>query len=458
MGSDGKFYTQEQVRAVIAYARDRGIRVVPEFDVPAHTQSWFVGYPELASGPGPYTLARTMGVKDPVMDPTRPEVYAMLDGFFVEMAALFPDDYFHIGGDENNGRQWSRSPHIHAYMRAHNIADNAALQTAFNQRVAEILKKHGKKMVGWDEILQPGLPADTVVQSWRGARSLRESAKQGYRVILSSGYYLDHVLPAAEHYRVDPLPEENDLSKEEAARVLGGEACMWGEYVTPETIDSRTWPRTAAIAERLWSPASVRDVGDMYRRLEAVSARLTERGLTHETYVDPMLRRLAGTSAIEPLRTLVDVVEPVKNYNRGEAHPITTDTSLTFLVDAARPDSAVARRFAALVDGFLADAPRFRTNRDALQRVLTQWRDVRPAINGILTRSPRRREVEPLAAELSSMGTAGLEAVRFVSTGASAPPGWREAKRVLLEQAGRSKAEVEFAILPAMRRLVTAVR
>ena len=164
MGSDGHFFTQDQVREVLEYARDRGIRVIPEFDIPGHTTSWFVGYPELASAPGPYRIERAWGIFDPCMDPTREEVYRFLDTFIGEMAALFPDEYFHIGGDEVNGKQWDGNPRIQAFKQQHGMKDNLDLQAYFNKRIQAIVEKHGKKMVGWDEILHPR-PA----QRYRGA-------------------------------------------------------------------------------------------------------------------------------------------------------------------------------------------------------------------------------------------------------------------------------------------------
>src|SRR5438876_2946867 len=123
LGSDGLYYTQEEVRDVIAYARERGIRVVPEFDIPGHSTAWFVGYPELASGPGPYQIERRWGIFDPAIDPTQEKTYKFLDEFIGEMAKLFPDQYFHIGGDEVNGKQWDANPKIQQFMRAHGIKD-----------------------------------------------------------------------------------------------------------------------------------------------------------------------------------------------------------------------------------------------------------------------------------------------------------------------------------------------
>jgi hexosaminidase len=205
LGSNGHFYSQEDIREVIEFAADRGIRVVPEFDVPGHTASWFVAHPELASGPGPYALDTTMMGIQPAMDPTRDEVYDFLDFFFGEMAGLFPDEYFHIGGDEVVPSQWNENPHIQAYMKENSLEDPHALQAHFNIRLQKILAAHGKTMTGWDEILHPDLPKEGIaVQTWRDHSSLWESARQGNKAILSAGYYLDHKQPASYHYSIDP--------------------------------------------------------------------------------------------------------------------------------------------------------------------------------------------------------------------------------------------------------------
>src|SRR6266566_8354626 len=229
-GSDGLYYTQEQLRDVIQYARDRGIRIVPELDMPGHSTSWFVGYPDLASGPGPYSIERKWGVFDPAMDPTRESTYKFLDGFVGEMAALFPDQFFHIGGDEVNGKQWDASPKIKDFMRAHGMKTDQDLQAYFNQRLQKIVAKHGKTMEGWDEILRPDLPKSIVIQSWRGPQSLADAARQGYRGLLSSGYYLDLMSPASQHYAVDPFTGPTaGLSDADKEKIIGGEACMWAE-------------------------------------------------------------------------------------------------------------------------------------------------------------------------------------------------------------------------------------
>ncbi len=205
MGSNGDFYTQEEIREVLEYAADRGIRVVPEFDIPGHTASWFVGHPELASAPGPYHLETSMMVMNPVMDPTRDEVYDFLDGFFGEMSELFPDDYLHIGGDEVIPTQWDENTDIQNYMKDNGLKDSHALQAHFNIRLQKLISGHGKIMMGWDEILHPDLPKEgIVVQTWRDHGSLWESARLGNKAVLSAGYYLDHKQSASFHYQVDP--------------------------------------------------------------------------------------------------------------------------------------------------------------------------------------------------------------------------------------------------------------
>jgi hexosaminidase len=456
MGSDGLFYTQDEAREIISYARERGIRVVPEFDIPGHATSWLVGHPELGSAPGPYTIERRPGIFEPALDPTRDEVYKVLDQFLGEMAALFPDAYMHIGGDENEGKQWDKNPQIQAFMKAKGIKDNHALQTYFNQHLLQILKKHGKRMMGWDEIFQPDLPKDVVIHSWRGPKALAEAARKGYDGILSNGYYIDLSFPASQHYLADPLPADSGLTEAEAAHILGGEATMWGEWVSPETIDSRIWPRTAAIAERLWSPREINDIEDMYRRLEIISVQLEELGLTHERNQMMMLRRLAQGTDIGPLQTLVSIIEPVKEYRRYQQRPQTMLSPLTGLVDAARPDSRASRNFARLVDGLLLDAPRFESRSEEIQTTLTSWRDAGTQLEAMIDKSPALHEARPLAFDLSQMATVGLEALSFLTKDVQPSVEWRDARLAILEQAAKPKAALEFPIIPSMRELIIA--
>ena len=456
LGSDGNYFTQEQVKEIVAYARERGIRVIPEFDIPGHSTSWLVGYPELGSAPGPYTIERRPGIFEPALDPTREEVYKFLDTFLSEMAALFPDDYLHIGGDENEGKQWDRNPAIQAYMKQKGIKDNHALQAYFNTRLLKILQKNGKRMVGWDEILQPGLPKDIVIHSWRGTEALAAAAKQGYDGILSNGYYIDLIHPASSHYAPDPLPASSTLTPEEAKHVLGGEATMWAEWVTPETIDSRIWPRTAAIAERLWSPRDVTDVDDMYRRLGVISLQLEELGLTHKKNQEMMLRRLVRNEDIGPLRTLVSVIEPVKEYRRYQQRPQTMLSPLTGVIDAALPDAEGARKFSWMVKEFLNDAPRYQLYRAELSQMLADWQTAGASLNPMIDRSPALKEIKPLAQNLSQLGDIGLEAVSYLKLGMPPPREWRDATLVKVDEATKPYGALEFVVIPSVKQLVNA--
>ena len=266
LGSNGNYFSHEDIKEIISYANARGIRVIPEFDIPGHATSWFTGYPELASAPGPYTIKTTFGVHEPTIDPSKESTYKFLDNFLTEMSELFNDEFIHIGGDENNGKQWDENPEIQKFMNENGLENNHQLQAYFNSRVAEILTRQNKRMIGWDEILDPDLPKDIVIQSWRGKEALMEAAENGYDGLLSNGYYIDLVQSTEYHYLNDPLPFGNRISNDVMRHILGGEATMWSEIVSPETVDSRIWPRTAAIAERFWSSGSIRDVNSMYTR------------------------------------------------------------------------------------------------------------------------------------------------------------------------------------------------
>jgi hexosaminidase len=456
MGSDGLFYTQDQAREIVAYARARGIRVVPEFDIPGHAQSWYVGYPELASGPGPYQIEHEYGIFDPVMDPTQKSTYKFLDKFIGEMATIFPDPYMHIGGDENNGVQWKNNPRIQEFMQKHDLHSTSDLQTYFNQQLLPILEKHGKRMVGWDEIFAPGLSKDAVIQSWRGFGSLATSAKQGYDGILSAGYYLDQIDSAAQHYAADPLPANSDLTPEQQARILGGEACMWGEHVSPRSIDSRIWPRTAAIAERLWSPQSVNDVDDMYRRLWVENLRLESLGLTQLSNEDVGLRELAGTGAIEPLRILASVLQPVGFDQRYEMQHTSQLTPMDHLIDAVRPDPPSRRGIEMLVRDYLAGS-----DTDAgekLEAVFTRWVAAGPQAQALMSSSPLLEDAAPRAQQLVDLGTTGQEALDYLAKHQAAPAGWAQTKLALIDQAQKPDGLVRFTILDPLRDLVKAAQ
>jgi hexosaminidase len=461
MGSEGLYYTQDEIREFITYAHDRGIRVVPEFDIPGHSHSWFVGYPDLASGPGPYAMEGD-GL-DPIMDPTRESTYKFLDKFIEEMAKLFPDTYFHIGGDEVDGKQWDANPQIQSFMRAHGMKTDQDLQAYFNQRLEKIVSKHHKIMMGWDEILHPDLPKTIVVQSWRGQESLAKAARQGYSGLLSYGYYLDLMWPAARHYAVDPMDTtKNDaaatLSPEEKNRILGGESCMWAEWVTPENVDSHIWPRNAAIAERLWSPQEVNDVGSMYTRLNAVSLDLEWLGLTHRSSRMHMLQRMAGTEDIFPLRVLADVVEPVKDYTRWDDSkgPIDFHAPLNRMIDAVYPESDRARQFGDLVQAYAQSGYKDKALEEQMRTWLVLWRDNDAKLPSLLERSFLLQEVKPLSEDLAVTAAAGLLALDYLDKSEPSPEAIRTLQLALLDRAKMRQADLFLMVVASVEQLVKA--
>jgi hexosaminidase len=457
MGSDGLYYTQEEIREFVAYGRDRGIRVVPEFDIPGHSRSWFVGYPELASGPGPYKIEPDG--PNSVMDPTQEGTYKLLDKFIGEMAQLFPDAYFHIGGDEVDGGPWDANPKIQSFIHSHGMKDNQDLQAYFNQRLQKILTKHHKIMMGWDEILHPDLPKTIVVQSWRGQESLATAARLGYSGLLSFGYYIDLMWPAWRHYSVDPMAEDAaSLSPEEKRRILGGEACMWTEWVTPENIDNRVWPRTAAIAERLWSPDGVQDLGSMYARLSAVSWRLEWLGLTHRSGEIQMLHRMAGTDDISALRILADVVEPVKDYTRISSvkGPWDFRAPLNRLVDAVSPESDSARRFGDLVERYIQSRYKDQAAFGEIRTLLTAWRDNDAKLHPLLEHSFLLRDVIPVSQDLAALGESGLRALDYLEKSETSPESWRVQQLSRIESAREAKADLLLMVVTPVERLIEA--
>jgi hexosaminidase len=461
LGSDGFYYTRAQIREVIDYAAERGIRVVPEFDLPGHATAWITAYPELGSAPGPYEIERFWGIHDPTVNPIKEQTYRFLETFFAEMTELFDDEFMHIGGDENNGVHWSANPEIAAYMAEHGYQDILALQRTFNERVLEIFTKYGKRMVGWDEILQEGLPTSIVIQSWRGRESLYEAARGGYAGILSNGYYIDLIQPTEFHYLNDPLPADAPITADEQRLILGGEATMWAEFVTPETVDSRIWPRTAAIAERFWSPGHVNDIEDMYRRMDRTSLLLEELGLQHEKNRGMMLRRLCQCRDTAALEVLLGAVEPVKIYNRNRLrkdtpHPYTQLSPLTRLVDAAWPDAGPAREFRwaveRLIESDFSDAPALEGARSSLRL----WQANHAEVVDTLESSPPLSESVPLSLDLSEVSTIGLEALEVAVSGNTDSEDWLLARLERLEAAREPRGEAELMIVDPVRDLVCA--
>ncbi len=380
LGSDGLYYTQEEIKYVVQYAADRGIRVVPELDVPGHASAILTAYPELGSKKNTqYQIERYAGVFDPTLDPTNEKTYELLSDLFKEVAEIFPDAYVHIGGDENEGKHWDENPEIIAFKKEHSLKTNHDLQTYFNLRLQKILERLGKKLMGWEEIMTKEMPTSALIHSWRGineglrpGESLAKAAKKGHYSILSTGYYIDRMHDVNNHYLIDPLPKSFSLSKDEQKKILGGEVTMWGELVTPLTIDSRIWPRTAAIAERYWSPASVVDVKNMRKRLTVINFRLEELGLTHLKNRNLILRNIANGYTINALIRLTKVCQPVQMYNRNKGGTEYKSYSpFTLFADACTTDATDALKFDELVDKFIGAPKEFK---NPLQAMLFGWK------------------------------------------------------------------------------------
>jgi hexosaminidase len=456
LASDAQFYTQEEIREIVTFAQRRAIRVIPEFDVPGHATSWLVAYPHLGSQPGDedgvqgrYELQRRWGSSSAALDPTREDIYRFLDEFVEEMATLFPDPLFHIGGDEVLAHCWTTNLRIVSWMKEHGMDRTHDLQVHFNQRLAEILEKHGRRMMGWDEILHEDLPSGAIVQSWRG-QSFFADALHRHDSIQSTGYYLDQLLPASYHYRIDP--EAHDLDATAGSRVLGGEACLWGEFIGAENFETRAWPRLCAIAERLWSPSDVRDLDSMYRRLAIASEHLERLGAMHVKNSRAMLARLVGENpdALPALETLASVVEPVKFYDRAIARIDTARTSLTRLVDSVSPESSVARHFAREIALFLSGE----TGAAELRALLSAWRDHRVTLEPAIGGSTLLREVDRVSQNLSRAAEAGLDAIDKIEGGVKPDDRWWLRYVRLTERSKAPSADLVLVVLPALRQLI----
>jgi hexosaminidase len=194
----------------------------------------------------------------------------------------------------------------------------------------------------------------------------------------------------------------------------------------------------------------------MYRRLAVISLQLEELGLTHKRNQDMMLRRLVRSDDVGPLRTLVSVIEPVKEYRRYQQRPQTMLSPLTGVVDATLPDSEAGRRFAFMVDAFLADAPRYHLYRSELGQMLAEWQTAGAALEPLIDRSPALKEVKPLANSLSVLGETGLEALTYLKLGVSSTPEWRKASELKMDEAAKPSGALEFVVIPSVRKLILA--
>jgi len=353
LGSNGNYFSQEDIKEIIKYANERGIRVVPEFDIPGHISSWLVGYPKLASANRKYEIATKYGIFKASLNPTEEYTYQFLDTLLTEMCQLFPDAYFHIGGDENNGSDWNQNKKIQKFMTKMELKDNHELQAYFNNRILPILIRNKKIMIGWDEIYDSNMPNSIAIQSWRGKKSMIHAAKSGFPSLLSNGYYLDKVYKIEDYYENDPLPQGIDLTESQQKMILGGEATMWSEIVDKTTIESRIWPSTLAIAERLWSSSENCDTKNFYVKVPFISNKLQEFGLTHINYQEALLGLISNNSSVQTWKPFIKVLEPIRGYKRHDFLKKTlkysTITPLNRIADACYVESFTARKFNTLI-------------------------------------------------------------------------------------------------------------
>lgn len=409
LGSDGLYYTQNQIKDIVKYAANLGIRVVPEVDVPGHATAILTAYPEIGSKDTIYAIERFSGIFDPTLDPTNPKTYNILEDLFGEMSQLFPDQYFHIGGDENEGKHWDQNEHIQVFKKKHNLKTNHDLQGYFNIKLDTILSKYGKSVMGWEEIMTNKMPTTAIIHSWKGGnegvpagQSLINAVKNGYKTVLSNGYYIDLMQPVTEHYLVDPMPNNNNLTEEEKNRILGGEATMWSELVTTLSIDSRLWPRTAAIAERFWSSQTITDISSMYKRMEYVSFRMEELGITHLRNRDVILRNITNNQNIEALVKLTKVYEPLKIYTRNKGGTeYKTFSPFTLFADACTADAADAIIFNNLTKKYLSTKNK-ETKRE-LVSMLTNWVENHKTFQQLKKGSPILKNITPLSENLAEI-------------------------------------------------------
>jgi len=469
LNAKGPYYRQDEIRDLVAYAAERGVRIIPEFDVPGHSRAIVDAYPAV----GTVSRSTFLGLPDVALNPASDRTYAFLEGLFGEMAPLFPDPHFHIGGDEVNPTVWADAEDVKALMARENLADTKAVEGYFLRRVAGIVRKLGKTVIGWEEVAGAGLSKDTMVQAWQTSNAMANATAMGHPTIMSAGYYLNLLMPADYHYAIDPAatsaagltPDHAaalrrlspllakmvtdalvdfphpPLTSEQQELLIGAEAPLWGEIASDALVDHQLWPRAAALAERFWSPADVRDSGDMYRRLAVVSDQLSVSGLDDRATRTRMAQRLAPGMS-DPLLVLLDVAGPVRNM--AHDHRIKAMLAgkrivqpLNDLADAAPVDSLLARLFAAEARRYVAGE---RMNGAALRAQLVIWRDNDARYRPIAAGQPRLEAALPTSAQLAALASAGLEALDAIEAGRTLQPDRLATARALLDALAKQES------------------
>lgn len=302
------YYTQEEIKEVVAYAAERFITIVPEIEMPGHVMAALSAYPDLACKPRDFEPRIVWGVEDDVFCAGKEEVFAFIEDVLTEVAALFPGEYFHIGGDECPKIRWEECSLCQKRIREEGLKDEYELQSYFIRRVEQIMSKLGKKIIGWDEILEGGPAPSATVMSWRGEEGGIEAARLNHHVIMtpnSGGLYLDHypgdsnVEPVGiggystleKVYAYDPIPKELPADKHDY--ILGAQGNLWSEYFyQPADMEYHAYPRILALAELTWSPAAKKDFADFCSRWENAAVRLN---LHHVNYHIPLPEQPNGS-------------------------------------------------------------------------------------------------------------------------------------------------------------------
>jgi len=343
------YYTQDQVREIVAYAAARHISVIPEIEMPGHAQAALAAYPQFACTPGPFEVWTNWGVSENIYCPSE-ATFAFLDDVLTEVAALFPAPYIHIGGDEAPKTAWKKSELAQAIIKREHLKDEEELQSWFIRRVEKIVHAKGKRIIGWDEILEGGLAPDATVMSWRGEQGGIAAAKQNHDVVMSPGEYcyLDHAqgpaeselfplnghLPIAQVYAYDPQPAI--LSARERAHILGVQGNVWSEHMpNAEVVEYAAFPRALALAEVGWSAQSTRDYADFERRLANQYPRLDREGIRYR---------------IPEPRGLADELQVDQPHYRLQLASQLPGATIYYTLDGTLPDPDYSPRFTAPVD------------------------------------------------------------------------------------------------------------
>ncbi len=342
----GGFYTQEQIKEVVAYAKARYITVVPEIEMPGHALAALTAYPELACTSGPFQVAQTWGVFDDIFCAGNEQTFQFLQDVLAEVVPLFPSKIIHIGGDEAPKTRWHTCPKCQARMQAEHLKDEHELQSYFVQRMEKLLNTKGKTIIGWDEILEGGLAPGAAVMSWRGMEGGVAAARQQHQVVMTPGEYayFDHYqgdpaleplafggyLPLEKVYAFDPTPKE--LTAAERPYILGAQANLWTEYIpTTQQVEYMVLPRMAALAEVLWTPPSRKDWSDFQQRMRPQYQRYAALGANYARSAFNVRQRLvADTTAMGDVVSLsMEAAGPQIHYTLDGSVPSATSPIYT---------------------------------------------------------------------------------------------------------------------------------